>query len=274
MRFEPTEDPAEFQRRAGAFLSRDPLPHTVIIAVLQRLLHGTGETETTFVSVHDGDTVTGVAMHTRGYDACLGTVPAAAIPGLVALFADRPVALSGVQGRTESATDFARRWTALRGIGFRQKAAMLLYRLDDLRLPRVPGSARRATAADIDLCTRWMAAMNEEVGAGYPPEAVPGRIADGLVWLWEYDGIPVSLAGEQIPVYGWSRIGPVYTPPAARGRGYGSAVTADASKRLRDSGCRVCLFTDTANPTSNKIYRDIGYVPVGDFVHYRFGAAA
>ncbi|MDX6374309.1 MAG: hypothetical protein QOD98_3297, partial [Nocardioidaceae bacterium] len=36
---------------------------------------------------------------------------------------------------------------------------------------------------------------------------------------------------------------------------------------LRDSGTRVCLFTDQANPTSNKIYAAIGYEPVVDMAN-------
>jgi predicted GNAT family acetyltransferase len=36
---------------------------------------------------------------------------------------------------------------------------------------------------------------------------------------------------------------------------------------LRDSGARVCLFTDLANPTSNKIYGAIGYEPVVDMAN-------
>jgi predicted GNAT family acetyltransferase len=32
------------------------------------------------------------------------------------------------------------------------------------------------------------------------------------------------------------------------------------------------LFTDLANPTSNKIYQDIGYLPVCDVDEYRFDA--
>jgi predicted GNAT family acetyltransferase len=71
-------------------------------------------------------------------------------------------------------------------------------------------------------------------------------------------------------VYGVSRVGPVYTPPECRGRGYASALTAFVSKRIRDAGDDACLYTDLANPTSNKIYAAIGYEPVGDFVDYKF----
>jgi predicted GNAT family acetyltransferase len=40
------------------------------------------------------------------------------------------------------------------------------------------------------------------------------------------------------------------------------------------SGRKFCfLFTDVENPTSNKIYRQIGYRPIADFRHWIFDAA-
>jgi predicted GNAT family acetyltransferase len=42
---------------------------------------------------------------------------------------------------------------------------------------------------------------------------------------------------------------------------------AQVSRQIRDSGSRACLFTDQANPTSNRIYQAIGYVPVVDMVN-------
>ena len=71
-----------------------------------------------------------------------------------------------------------------------------------------------------------------------------------------------------------SRVGPVYTPPALRGRGYGSAVTAAVSAWARDAGAdHVLLFTDLANPTSNSIYQKIGYRPVHDTCELEFTPA-
>jgi predicted GNAT family acetyltransferase len=47
-------------------------------------------------------------------------------------------------------------------------------------------------------------------------------------------------------------------------------LTAFVSRRILDSGSAACLYTDLANPTSNKIYAAIGYEPVADFVRYDF----
>jgi uncharacterized protein len=67
-----------------------------------------------------------------------------------------------------------------------------------------------------------------------------------------------------------ARVGYVYTPPALRGRGYASACTAALTQRLIEEGRTCFLFTDLANPTSNKIYQAIGYHPVCDFEEWRF----
>jgi predicted GNAT family acetyltransferase len=40
---------------------------------------------------------------------------------------------------------------------------------------------------------------------------------------------------------------------------------------IRDGGSRVCLFTDQANPTSNRIYQTLGYRPVVDMVNLVIG---
>jgi predicted GNAT family acetyltransferase len=89
------------------------------------------------------------------------------------------------------------------------------------------------------------------------------------------DDRPVSLAGYGGPTRHGIRIGPVYTPPAERRRGYASACVAALSQQLLDRGRRFCfLFTDLANPTSNHIYQQIGYRPVSDVDEYRFGVAA
>jgi predicted GNAT family acetyltransferase len=67
------------------------------------------------------------------------------------------------------------------------------------------------------------------------------------------------------------RINFVYTPPAHRGRGYASACVAALTRRMLDEGRRYCfLFTDLSNPTSNGIYRAIGYEHQANFKHVRF----
>ena len=96
---------------------------------------------------------------------------------------------------------------------------------------------------------------------------VDARLASQVagVALWIDDGSVCSLAGFGGPTPNGIRIGPVHTPLASRGRGYGTTVTARLSRLLLERGHRFCfLYTDLANPTSNAIYTRIGYEPVCD----------
>ncbi|MEU5475584.1 GNAT family N-acetyltransferase [Streptomyces lydicus] len=101
--------------------------------------------------------------------------------------------------------------------------------------------------------------------------ALDDRIADGRCLLWEAGGRPVSMAGITRTLVGTARVAPVYTPPELRGRGYAGAVTAAVSQAAKDSGAQeVLLFTDLANPTSNALYRRLGYRPVEDYLVLTF----
>jgi predicted GNAT family acetyltransferase len=77
----------------------------------------------------------------------------------------------------------------------------------------------------------------------------------------------VHLTGVSPPSFGVARVGPVYTPPAQRGRGWASNAVAEISRRIQAEGARVCLFTGQANPTSNKIYAALDYQPVADMAN-------
>ena len=58
--------------------------------------------------------------------------------------------------------------------------------------------------------------------------------------LWE-DGDVVSVAGFGGETPNGIRIGPVYTPPELRGRGYATALVAELSSKLLAEGRRVLL---------------------------------
>jgi len=274
MRIESTTDAAEFRERAGAFLARDPLRHTVITTMVDNCAADRLAPAPLFVSVHSGDAVVGAAMKTPGYRVYLGEVPEAAPAELAAVFYRHDPESPGVDADARSGRAFAEQWRTLSGKNFRETDATRLYRLGELRSPAVPGGVRCATEGDLALCVEWVERMRRDSGIGPDPATVPARLAKGHLWLWEDAGRVVAFVGHQIRSFGWTRLAPVYTPPEFRCRGYGSAVTAAVSKVLRDSGSEVCLFAQIANPTSNKIYQDIGYEPVADFPQYTFGPAA
>ena len=188
--------------------------------------------------------------------------------------------LPGVMGQAGVAERFARRWQALSsqsyGLLFHERA----FRLSAVRpMTPPPGALVRATAADRDLLVRWTLDFGEEaLGDSDLAEAartVDARLGDGDpqargLYLW-VDGAPVSMAGYTGPTPHGIRVGPVYTPPELRGRGFASALVAQMSQALLDGGRSFCfLFTNLANPTANHIYEEIGYEAVVDMDVYTF----
>ena len=132
----------------------------------------------------------------------------------------------------------------------------------------VPGSLRPAREADLDLFDGWCNAFCRDCNLPlHPPDQQLLRsrqhIERGEPHFWEVDGRPVSTASAWGKTPNGIRISLVYSPPHLRGRGYASACVAALSQRMLDSGRKFCfLFTDLANPTSNKIYAAIGYEKV------------
>ena len=51
-------------------------------------------------------------------------------------------------------------------------------------------------------------------------------------------------------------------------RDLASYVVGELTRRGLEAGHRMCLFTDRANPTSNKIYAGLGYEPTVDMAEH------
>jgi predicted GNAT family acetyltransferase len=188
--------------------------------------------------------------------------------------------MPGVLGAAEVALSFAQIWQQLTGQAYREDIRERVFELTQVIPPRPgPGHLRAATLADTELVLEWTLAFMKEAVPNEPkgdPEerrqSWTRRIEHGSIYLWELeDGKIVSLAATTRPVTKVISIGPVYTPPEQRGKGYASRCVAALSQLMLDSGWERCsLFTDLANPTSNSIYQQIGYQPVCDFNLYLF----
>ena len=181
--------------------------------------------------------------------------------------------LPRVVGAVPEVDELAAHWAARRDVRATTVVEQRIYALTLLlRPPPIPGVMRLAAADDRELVLGWSRVRRRAATGrrrrGRLERSVAARLAGGLdagIGLWEVDGQPVSLAGYGGPTPNGIRIGPVYTPPEHRRRGYGSAITAAVSELVLERGRRFCfLYTDLANPTSNAIYQRLGYEPVCD----------
>jgi uncharacterized protein len=96
-------------------------------------------------------------------------------------------------------------------------------------------------------------------------------IEQGKVYGWEVEGEIVSMANASRPTKTNITVNFVYTPFAERKKGYASNCVSALTQLLLNSGFNTTsLYTDLDNPTSNKIYMEIGYKPIMDSIVIHF----
>ena len=283
-------DPGEFLAAAGDYLAADPVVSTVVTTVAHRLLarqqDGLAEPDGNWwLVVRDASgIVTGAGMRTAPFaprPLFLLPMPGSAAVALARVLHERGEEVLAVNGARPAADLCAAELARLGGGKVRVSQHTRLYELGELAWPAtVPGRLVAATEADAALVAEWLAAFagdaDEQAGRprGSSAHELPGRsellrrLRAGSLWFWaDETGERVHLTGVSPPSLGVARIGPVYTPPAQRGRGWASNAVASVSRLVQATGARVCLFTDQANPTSNKIYAALGYQAVVDMAN-------
>jgi GNAT superfamily N-acetyltransferase len=285
MGWQTTGDVTEFLAAAGECLKRERARNTVILTVSEQLrvnparwLRSADPASEPLFGwwTSEKGPVGGAFLQTPPHPLLLTAVPAEVAADLAVTLAAR--SLPGVNGHVDTAEAFAATWQrAAAGRQVTERTRMRLYRLGELSWPdpAPDGGPRVAVGADVPLLADWFAAFADEALESDAGEdhavAVRDRLSHDGILIWEAAGRPVSIAGVSRQVAGMVRVGPVYTPPRARGRGYASALTAAVSQRAREAGAEeVLLYTDLANPTSNSIYQRIGYRPVEDRVVLAF----
>jgi GNAT superfamily N-acetyltransferase len=267
---EPAADAASVLGSAGDFLSSRPIEHNLVLTLLhERAAHPIlGR----YWIARDGTEVCGVAFQSPlDFPAALTPMEAAAARAIAEAASAAGVELPGINGEAATAAAFAGHWTELTSSGAEPIAGQRLYHLGDLRLPEdVPGRMRQATLDDADVVMTYVAEFLEFIGeAGPEPDVIARRLEKGQGWLWDDDG-PVSLALHSLPVEGVTRIQTVYTPERLRRRGYAGACVGQLSDRLQRAGHECILYTDLGNPTSNSVYRRLGYEAIVESLRYRF----
>jgi hypothetical protein len=270
-------DAATFIERAGSWLADREAEHNLILGICSNLEADPSISDgpPLLAIVERDDAIVAAAIQTPPWNVVLSEVDDGdALGALVEdLASDHGSAeLPGVTGPAEHAAEFTDLWSARTGARASIFVHERIFRLIDLRMPRrSAGTVRQAGSTDRTLIIDWLDAFHEEA-FDRPPPIDAETMADGwlaglgrTLWLWEIDGRAVSLCGIGGGTPNGFRIGPVYTPPPDRGRGYASNLVARVTADGLASGKRFgFLFTDLANPTSNRIYEALGYEPVRD----------
>ena len=288
--------PAEFLETALPFLGTDEARHNLILGLASTLdEHPSLYVDHRLWLVENAGNVVGAALRTPPGELVLGQP--ATENALLALVDAIDDDLPGVVGARPEVEVFSELWARKTGATAQVKVEHGIYALSTVgSVPEPSGGSRLATPHDRPLLVEWWKEFAiEAVHDDTPDLDEIGRAVDyrlevettsgtdsspsppgshrGFL-LWE-NGEVVSLAGYGGQTPNGIRIGPVYTPPARRGRGYASALVAALSAERLAAGNRFCfLYTDLANPTSNAIYRRIGYEQVCESAEIEFRPTA
>lgn len=259
------EDPAAFLEAASPLLLADEARHNLILGIAGTLRdHPAHYPEYGLWLAEDGGETVGAALRTPPHNLVVARPrDDSVLETLAEAIDDDPPGLVAAQPEAEA---FAEAWAATTGATLRTNRAQGVFSLHRVEPPvPVSGRMRDARTDDRPLLLDWFRAFMEEAIGESPDAASTAHVVDhrleadsaGVVF-WE-DGPMVSLAAFGNPTPNGIRIGPVYTPPEYRRRGYASALVAELSERLLEKRRFCFLFTDLANPTANRIYERIGY---------------
>ena len=209
----------------------------------------------------------------------ISAMPEAHLKYLAEFLNAQAIQLPGVVGPAQASESFARAWRRETKSHFRMGMAQKIYKLEKMIPPQnVKGSLSLAMPEHAELVSKWIMEFTQECLPHQLStlekyrEMMEAKIKKSEVYLWlDEAGKPASMCLVGRPTKNGISVSGVYTPPNLRKKGYASGVTGYASQEMLNSGKKFCvLYTDLANPTSNKIYQNIGYAEVARSKHFLF----
>ncbi|MBB5869813.1 putative GNAT family acetyltransferase [Allocatelliglobosispora scoriae] len=259
------------------WLLRDPVRNNVAAQQVQGRVDGTMPTEdgALWLLIEDAGHLASIALRTPPNALLLTAAVPEAITALTDWCLENEPRLPGVNGPIAESDAFAQQWGERTGAAVELVMGNRMFRLDRVIHPQgVRGQARLATADDRELLVSWATAFHHEATPQWPmldyELLIDRKLGGDHLWVW-VDGEPVSMLWTNPAISGVVRLSGVFTPPEHRGHGYAGGCVAAVSQHELDTRAFACsLYTDLANPTSNKIYQSLGYEPVMDARQWGF----
>ncbi len=196
------------------------------------------------------------------------------IKALADFYLEKDIDLPGVVGESFYSIEFSKFYGKLQV----SERTMIVHKLTEVNnLPLSTGDLLRATDQDIELLADWTVRFEEDAKT-FPRqsneqilESTKSRVGLGNIFKWVDKGEIVSIAAIVRQTKNAGIVGLVYTPNKLRGNGYATSAVQKLSERILQNGFKYCgLFTDKSNPTSNNIYKKIGYCPATEFTDIEY----
>jgi predicted GNAT family acetyltransferase len=245
-----------------AFRYEDLIGTGLVTSIVDSIAYGNRVYEShSFWVAKDSENVIGLAMRTAPYGYVVVPMATQACQVLAHAICEADPDFPDVAGNRKAVEDFFAATGKVPG----ETEGELIYKLRQLRAPEPVGSMRQATVDDFHLIKRWMEEFIAETGimAFDTDNMVRQAIERSAIFILNVNGEDVSMGGHskilELTSGKLGRIGPIYTPRQFRNRGFASVLTSHIAQLLLDQGAVVTLYTQATNPTSNKIYQDLGF---------------
>jgi GNAT superfamily N-acetyltransferase len=266
----------ELLAAAEAWLLHAEAENNLILGVARRVRHVEPPEPAYWASLQREGEVIGAAFRTPPFPLGLTRMPDVAIAPLADDVRHAYGSLPGVNGPCEQAEAFADHWCRSNGGRWRARMRLRVHVLTKVEpvAGDVPGTLRVAQDTELALLCDWLQGFAEDANApgGDPAAVAADMLRTKRVYFWDHDG-PRSVVAAARDTPTGICVNAVYTPREHRRHGYATAAVAALSRQLLEAGkAFCCLYTDLANPTSNAIYRRIGYEPIRDDVEIVFEA--
>jgi hypothetical protein len=270
-----TSNLEDFLAAAGAHLRARPADNILLLAAAEELR--AVARDAFFGWLEQGSAVRGAFVQVPPKPVLLGGLAPEAAAVLASTLARLPRQVCGVDATAGAADAFAKAWTQRTGSAARVHHHTRVYRLTGpiTDHPGPAGDARIAVRDDRGLVAAWLGEFSREVGdlSGTPDATADELVASSGVTLWVTADGPVAMATVTGQVAGVVRLSIVYTPPASRHHGYGSAALAAASNAaLRGGAADVLMITDVSRPLTSSLRELLGCEPAGDRLVLSFEA--
>ncbi|HUW88777.1 MAG TPA: GNAT family N-acetyltransferase [Candidatus Paceibacterota bacterium] len=272
----------EFLGQTQAIRAADPFRTNIIGSVALSVADGSRTYEKCFwwIISSDSGEVIGAAMRTTPHGMLFTPMPKEALRELAQEVSLYDPELPEIGGSSAVVSEFLKAYqntgTSQSKRPVEESGHELLYTLNELNIPSVPGKMENATRDDYQKIYAWYIEFGNEAGLLMPnlEESIEDGLNRGSLKFWRVENELVSMAGHarlvETPSGTVGRIGPVYTPPTHRRHGYAGVLTATLSQTLVEQGARVMLFTDAKNLTSNGVYQRIGYELLDENRRFKF----
>lgn len=277
MEFHIHPNAADFLQHNQAFLEKEEVANGLLLGrAIELKEQPDNDEQTTYFSVRQHANPIFACIQTPPYHFIFSTSTENAWMLILDHLLMESLEVPGLIGPRKLVNSVAGYWSEKTGKSTVVEMRQLIYRLDQvIPGPEKAGYLRLAKAADLMILQGWVKAFSKESLGQILTTEVAAKMAeqkmkDGHLYVWDDGGAVLTMAAITRPTPNGICINYVYTPPAHRKQGLASACVATLSQRMLDQGFSFCtLFTDEDFPTSNRIYKRMGYQEACTFASIR-----